>query len=189
MKNRGVWEAYVPDEIPFGTPANTLFWKRQADNADLYAWSRLFFEFEAGADTSGTTKVVVVGGFAACISDDISMLSLPPVFTLIEIEPDEVVPQLGWALVDGVFAAPAVPTPPITRRQLRLTLVRNGIALSTVESAIEAMPEGLEKAEAQIEWADASEFERSHPTLLLIASALGLSEAQVDTMWLEAAVA
>ncbi len=87
------------------------------------------------------------------------------------------------------FVAPPVPSPPITRRQLRLTLVRNGIALSTVEAAIEAMPEGLEKAEAQIEWADASEFERSHPTLLLIASALGLAEAQVDTMWLEAAVA
>lgn len=81
------------------------------------------------------------------------------------------------------------PPPPITRRQLRLTLVRNGISLSTVEAAIEGMPEGLEKAEAQIEWADASTFERSHPTLLLIASALGLTEAQIDAMWLEAASA
>ncbi|NSY59307.1 hypothetical protein [Agrobacterium tumefaciens] len=87
------------------------------------------------------------------------------------------------------YVAPPVAVPPITKRQLRLTLVRNGISLSVVEAAIEAMPEGLEKAEAQIEWADASEFERSHPTLLLIASALGLNAAQVDAMWLEAAVA
>lgn len=81
------------------------------------------------------------------------------------------------------------PTTAITRRQLRLTLVRNGISLSAVEAAIEAMPEGLEKAEAQIEWADASTFERSHPTLLLIASALGLSEEQIDVMWRQAEAA
>lgn len=87
------------------------------------------------------------------------------------------------------YVAPPAPLPPITKRQLRLTLVRNGISLAAVDTAIEAMPEGLEKAEAQIEWADASEFERSHPTLLLIASALGLTEAQVDAMWLEAVVA
>jgi hypothetical protein len=77
----------------------------------------------------------------------------------------------------------------ITRRQLRLTLVRNGIALTSVEFAIAAMPEGLAKEEAQIEWADASEFRRSHPTLLLIAGALGLTEVQVDAMWREAVMA
>ncbi len=87
------------------------------------------------------------------------------------------------------YVAAPLPSPPITRRQLRLTLVRNGISLSIVEAAIEAMPEGLEKAEAQIEWADASTFERSHPTLLLIASALGLSEEQIDVMWRQAEVA
>lgn len=75
---------------------------------------------------------------------------------------------------------------PITRRQLRLTLVRNGISLAGVEQAIASMPAGLEKEEAQIEWADASTFNRNHPTLLLIASALGLTEAQVDAMWAEA---
>ncbi len=111
MKNRGVWETYVPDEIPFGMPANTLFWRRQSDGADFYAWSRLFYEFAGGADTSGTTKVVVVGGFAVCISADVSMLSLPPQFDLIEVEAGEAIPQLGWLLVDGVFQAPVVPDP------------------------------------------------------------------------------
>lgn len=82
-----------------------------------------------------------------------------------------------------------VPPPPITRRQLRLTLVRNGISLAGVDAAIAAMPEGLPKQEAQIEWADASTFDRNHPTLLLIASALGLTEAQVDAMWREAVAA
>ncbi len=89
------------------------------------------------------------------------------------------------------YSPPVEPVPPapITRRQLRLTLVRNGISLAGVEAAIAAMPEGLPKQEAQIEWADASTFDRNHPTLLLIAAALGLTEAQVDAMWREAVTA
>lgn len=79
--------------------------------------------------------------------------------------------------------------PVITKRQLRLTLVRNGISLAQVEAAIAAMPEGLQKQEAEIEWADASEFRRLHPTLLLVAQALNLSEEQVDAMWEEAVLA
>ncbi len=114
MKNRGVWESYVPDEIPFGTPANALFWRRQSDGADLYAWSRLFYEFADGADTSGTTKVAVVNGFASCISADVSMLSLPSQFELIELEDGEAIPQLGWLLVGGEFQAPVVPDPVTT---------------------------------------------------------------------------
>ncbi|SDJ19129.1 hypothetical protein SAMN05428983_0562 [Agrobacterium fabrum] len=82
-----------------------------------------------------------------------------------------------------------VPPPPITKRQLRLTLVRNGISLASVDAAIASMPDGLAKEEAQIEWADASSFNRNHPTLLLIAAALGLTEAQVDAMWAEAVTA
>lgn len=81
------------------------------------------------------------------------------------------------------------PAQPITRRQLRLTLVRNGISLAGVEAAIAATPDGLEKEEAQIEWADASTFNREHPTLLLIAAALGLTDTQIDAMWAEALTA
>lgn len=98
----------------------------------------------------------------------------------------------GLLYQGGVLvAAPPEPAefPPITRRQLRLTLVRNGISLAAVDAAIAALPEGLEKEEAQIEWADASEFERTHPTLMLIASSLSLTELQVDTMWRQAEVA
>ncbi|NSZ61883.1 hypothetical protein G6L16_000875 [Agrobacterium tumefaciens] len=87
------------------------------------------------------------------------------------------------------FLTPPKVFEPITRRQLRLTLVRKGISLAGVEAAIAAMPEGLAKEEARIEWADASTFSRNHPTLLLIAAALGLTEAQIDAMWAEAVTA
>lgn len=114
MKNRGVWEMYVPAEIPFGMPANALFWQRQSDGADLYAWSWLFYEFAAGADTSGTMKVVVVGGVAVCLNTDLSMLSLLPQFELIELEAGDVVPHLGWLLADGEFQPPVFPEPVTT---------------------------------------------------------------------------
>ena len=76
--------------------------------------------------------------------------------------------------------------PAITRRQLRLTLVRNGISLSDVTQALDAMPDGLAKEEAEIEWEDAATFERLHPTLLAIADALSLSPEAVDDMWHQA---
>lgn len=76
--------------------------------------------------------------------------------------------------------------PPISRRQLRLALVRNGISIASVDAAIAAMPGGQEKDEAQIEWADAASFERLHPTLARIGAALGLTDAQIDAMWAQA---
>jgi len=94
-----------------------------------------------------------------------------------------------WKDGDWLPFTPEVVLSPVTRRQLRLTLVREGIALASVEALIEAMPEGLQKQEAEIEWADAQSFNRAHPTLLLIAQALALSPAKVDEMWVKAMVA
>ena len=96
-----------------------------------------------------------------------------------------------WQDNSWVHVAPSQPTPeelrarmsPITKRQLRLTLVRNGISLVQVEQSIAAMPEGLAKQEAEIEWQDASQFNRLHPTLLLVADVLSLTPEQVDAMW------
>ncbi|NWJ26157.1 hypothetical protein [Rhizobium sp. RM] len=108
----------------------------------------------------------------------------------IDAEPSDITEDMIYR--DGLLT-PAPPDPPATeifkpvsRRQLRLTLVRNQISLASVEAAIASMPEGLEKQEAEIEWADASAFERSHPTLLTIASALDLDESAVDTLWRQA---
>lgn len=79
--------------------------------------------------------------------------------------------------------------PPITRRQLRLTLVRNGFSLATITDTIAALPAGQAKDEAQIEWEDSTTFDRLNPTLLTIASALDLSPETVDTLWTEALAA
>jgi hypothetical protein len=63
----------------------------------------------------------------------------------------------------------------VTRRQLRLWMVRNGISLLAVEAAIDAMPEP-QRTEARIEWEDASVYEVNHPLLVELAgNVLGLS--------------
>lgn len=72
---------------------------------------------------------------------------------------------------------------PLSPRQLRLGLVREGISSKSVEAALDALPEGQAKEEAEIEWEYATEYKRLAPALLTIAAAIGLSPEQVDTMW------
>lgn len=74
----------------------------------------------------------------------------------------------------------------LTPRQLRLTLVRNGYSLSSIATAIDALPDGPAKEEAQIDWEYATKFNRLDPTLLTIASALNLADTQVDALWEQA---
>lgn len=74
--------------------------------------------------------------------------------------------------------------PSISKRQLRLTLVRNGISLADLDAAILTMGD-----EAIIEWQDASEYHRLHPLLNQVADYLSLTQAQVDMMWRQAMAA
>ncbi|KQS79561.1 hypothetical protein ASG25_10585 [Rhizobium sp. Leaf384] len=75
----------------------------------------------------------------------------------------------------------------LTRRQLRLGLLTNGITSAQVGAVIEAMPAGVEKEMAKIEWEDASSFERLHPLIASVGGALGLTDVQIDAMWAAAA--
>lgn len=81
---------------------------------------------------------------------------------------------------------PVTPVPAsVTRRQARIVLSRHGY-LATVEAALAGM-EGQAGEEARIEWADASEFRRDHPLIAAIAAILGLTEQQIDALFIEAA--
>lgn len=77
--------------------------------------------------------------------------------------------------------------PALTRRQFKLGLLENGISAQTVLQTIESMPDGMDKEIARIEWDDATSFERLHPLVSSIGGSLGLTEAQIDTMWTAAA--
>lgn len=49
------------------------------------------------------------------------------------------------------------------------------------------MPAGPDKDKAQIEWEYATTFNRAHPLIATVGAALGLTNDQIDVMWLAAA--
>lgn len=70
----------------------------------------------------------------------------------------------------------------VTMRQARLALLQAGL-LSQVEAAIAAIEDaGLSQA-VQIEWEYAAEVNREHPWVQSLATALGLTEKQLDDLF------
>lgn len=72
----------------------------------------------------------------------------------------------------------------VSMRQARLALLAIG-KLSTIDNAIHTLPEP-QKTEAYIEWTYSSEVLRDRPFLLQITQALGMTEEEVDTLFIEA---
>lgn len=92
-------------------------------------------------------------------------------------------------LWDGLAWATLAPDAPATvsARQIRLWLVRQGIALSAVDAAIDSIPDSLARDSVRVEWEYAPYVERSHPMLVPLAAALGLTVDDVDRAFVEAA--
>ena len=73
----------------------------------------------------------------------------------------------------------------VTRRQARRALHDAGL-LTVVETAVDALPEPQRSA-AMFDLKDSNTFQRTNPTLQALASALGLSDAQLDDLFIAAA--
>lgn len=95
---------------------------------------------------------------------------------------------IGWLYADGVFTAPPAPAPmvpqSVTMRQARLALLGAGL-LPSVNAAIAAMPEP-DKSAAQITWEFAATVDRSFGMVPQLAAALGMTEAQIDDLFVAA---
>ncbi|MDW9786788.1 hypothetical protein GOB29_19610 [Sinorhizobium meliloti] len=76
-----------------------------------------------------------------------------------------------------------VAMPQLTARQFRLGLINNNLTPAQVTAVIEAMPAGADKEIARIEWEYATTFNRTHPLIATVGAALGLSNEQIDAMW------
>lgn len=72
---------------------------------------------------------------------------------------------------------------PLKRRQFRLTLAMNGYDLAEIESLINQIEDPMQRTIAQIEWQDATDFERTNPTLLMMAELMQLTSEQIDQLW------
>lgn len=101
----------------------------------------------------------------------------------------------GWILLGGEWQSPpppppAPPAPPvspaipqsITRAQAKLALLGAGL-LDNVQPAIDAITDPTQRAAAQIEWDDRLTFERTNPTLIALATAMGMSSEQLDALF------
>lgn len=75
---------------------------------------------------------------------------------------------------------------PLTARQLRLGLIRNGISLASIDAAIDSMSDGQAKDEARVEWEYATSFNRTHQLISTVGLAVNLTEEQIDSMWQQA---
>ena len=90
-------------------------------------------------------------------------------------------PDYAWAVT---YEKP--PLKPLTRRQLRLALVMNGFALADIEALINQIEDDTQRQIIQIEWQDATVFERNNSSLFVMAALMGLSSAQIDELWAQA---
>ena len=91
-------------------------------------------------------------------------------------------PEYVWAVT---YESPALPT--LTRRQFRLALVTNGYNLADIEALIDQIEDDMQRQIIQIEWQDATVFERNNSSLFVMAALMGLSSAQIDELWEQAA--
>lgn len=74
----------------------------------------------------------------------------------------------------------------VSMRQARLALLQSNL-LSQVEAAIAAIEDAGQRQAVQIEWEYAAEVDMTHPWVQSLASALGLTEAQLDDLFTLAA--
>ena len=97
--------------------------------------------------------------------------------------------SIGW-LWDGETLTPPPPAPAavpaaVTMRQARLALLGAGL-LSSIDAAIAALPSPQKEA-AAIEWEYSQEVQRHNGFVSVLAPMLGLTEAQTDALFVQAA--
>ncbi|UVK85245.1 hypothetical protein LOY46_11380 [Pseudomonas sichuanensis] len=90
--------------------------------------------------------------------------------------------------VEAPEPGPSEPVVPasVTMRQARLALLSAGL-LDDVEAALDSMGDTPEGKAARIEWGYSSEVWRHKPFVQQLSAALGLSDSQVDEMFIVAA--
>lgn len=101
-------------------------------------------------------------------------------------------PGAGFTWTGNTWAPPELVAPVVvvpqvvTRRQARQALLLAG-RLQDVQPAIDAIADPVQRGMVQIEWDDSQEFHRTRPTLIALASAIGMTEADLDNLFTQAA--
>lgn len=86
-----------------------------------------------------------------------------------------------WRWSDGQIVSVAAVPASVTPRQVRLLLLAQGL-LESVEATIASQDQAT-----QITWAYAQEFRRNDPLLTQLGAGMGLTSAQIDQFFIDAA--
>ena len=71
---------------------------------------------------------------------------------------------------------------PLTRRQFKLVLLDRGL-LEQVETMINSIQDVTQRTRLQIEYSEATEFQRTSDSMKYMCNLLGLTEEQINQMW------
>lgn len=104
----------------------------------------------------------------------------PETEQVVEGQPEQVEGQ--WRQTWTVEPLPPEPVPQaVTMRQARLALLQIG-KLAAVDTAIDSLPDP-DKSAARIEWEYSQEVQRDKPFVSMLAPALGLTEEDLDNLF------
>ena len=71
---------------------------------------------------------------------------------------------------------------PLTRRQFKLALLESNL-LEQVETMINSIEDTTQRTRLQIEYSEATEFQRTSDSIKYMCNLLGLTEEQVNQIW------
>ena len=118
-----------------------------------------------------------------------------------EVEHNPAIEKLGgYILVNGYYEQEIIPFTAeeivlknkdlvpfsVPNMAIRLSLINAGISIKSIDEAIAMMPDGVDKEQIQTMWDYAVYFERNNETLISMATNLGISEAVLDQLFINA---
>lgn len=154
---------------------------RNTDSVVIYAGDNITLTAEGATSQGGSFDPTTTTANAALIEG----VTLPTPWTggAYSYADDEWV-VVGQGLLDALQPSAAVPQS-VTMRQARLALLDAGL-LDDVDTAIAAIPDPVERRKAEVTWEFSSEVERTQPFVLMLAPALGLNDAALDALFIDA---
>ena len=125
-------------------------------------------------------KLVIQGDkIAALVGDD-----FPTADTLIEVPADFDLSQAHRFRYDGSQIVRRVPGKVTARQAVQALISVNKLHL--VQPAIDAIADPVQRAMVQAEWDQSQDFERNRPTLIALATAVGIDAAGLDALFIAA---
>lgn len=98
---------------------------------------------------------------------------------------DSMLPNATPAEIDAVVASNTPVPESVTKRKGRQQMILMGV-IDAVQPAIDAIEDPIQRALVQSFWDDSSDYERNHPQMIGLASAIGITESQLDQAFIQA---